>query len=204
MRKFLKYFLVAVFCLGVGTNVGLATLSLGSWDEGAAGSTHQVWDFTPGYIIPSGAGYTAVPEDVFNPSPNRVAATILLGTWDQVTLITGSMIFVNLEIPNYENLNPYKIIWVDIGNAVPSNIGVSAVGSSGSNGYSYEMLPGRGDAEFGVKIWPNPYTEKISFAVMGMTSQAVLDYIHVDTICIPEPVTIVLLGLGAIAALRRR
>ena len=183
--------------------------SLGWWNEGDLGSTHQFWDFTPGFIKPSGGGYTADPETVSNPFPNRVAATItpIFGTWDGISLITGAYgIFVALEIPNYEYPNEYKEIWVDIGNATVaiSSITVSAT-NGGSTTFEYLVLTGQGDAEFGVKIWPNPYVEKVQFFVMQEgTAPAILDYIHVDTICIPEPATITLLTIGTLVFLKRK
>jgi hypothetical protein len=163
-----------------------ATPSLGSWSENAVGSTHQFWDFTPGHIISSGGGYTADPGVVINPQSNRVAATItpINGAWDGITNLTGAAgIFVALEIPNYDVLNQHKEIWVDIGNLVATGITISAT-DGGSTTFTYEVLPGQGTAEFGVMIWPNPYVEKINFFVTSATGgPAVLDSIHVDTIC---------------------
>ncbi|MCX5634357.1 MAG: PEP-CTERM sorting domain-containing protein [Planctomycetota bacterium] len=197
-------FVVVVLCLAVPA---LATLnqSLGSWNEGAVGSTHQFWDFTPGYIVPSGGGYTAEPEVVSNPVPNRVTATIN-GTWDNISSITSNQrISVNLEIPNYLDLNEYKVIWVDIGSNVVDPAWVSIVATPTNIPFKYSVLPGQGVAEFGFKIWPNPEVEKIGFVIWAAPGAlAVLDYIHVDTICIPEPATIALLGLGVLTLLRKR
>jgi hypothetical protein len=205
MKKLILIFMVATLCLAVPAS---AVPSLGWWSEGAPGTTHQIWDFTPGHVLASGGGYTADPEDVINPQPNRVAATItpmFSGSWDGISTITGSSwIHVALEIPNYEVLNYYKEIWVDIGNEVANGVTVSAT-DGGSTTFQYSVLPGQGDAEFGVRIIPNPYVEKIDFYVMSATGgPAVLDYIHADTICIPEPATVALFGLGALSLLRRR
>lgn len=201
---------LVVVCLIVpALAVPVPISSLGPWDEGAAGSTHQFWDFTPGYIIASGAGYTADPEDVFNPQPNAVLATItpLDGQWDGKGAIIADRIFVSLEIPNIEQTNPYKEIWVDLGDLIATNVTVSAWGESGSTKFGYDIVQGQGEADFGVIIRPNPYVEKINFLVTSATgAQVVLDYIHVDTICIPEPSTLAMLGLGvsAITLLRKR
>ena len=208
MRKFVLLLLVA-FCLGTAANVGWAApvpLSLGGWAEGAPRSTQEYWSFTPAYVEASGSGYTADPEIVFSPQPTRVNATILGGTWGGDPIngynFTGSAISVDLEIPNYEG-GQVKYIWVDLGySGTLLGPAVSAVTSSGGNGFSVELLPGQGDADFGIQITPNPDTEKISFVLMGTTAPAVLDYIHVDTMC-PEPVTFVLLGLGACSAAKK-
>jgi hypothetical protein len=209
MRKFVLFLLV-VFCLCAGAKVGLAALSLGGWEEGTPGTTHERWDFTPGYVLASGSGYTADPEIVDNPRPNQVAATItpmFRGSWDEASAINASdFIHVSLEIPNYEYLNDYKEIWVDVGDLVVSGVTVSAT-DGGSTTFSYVVLPGQGDAEFGVMITPNPYVEKIDFYVTAAgvpDPPTSLDYIDVDTICAPEPVTFILLGLGAVALRRRK
>jgi hypothetical protein len=182
-----------------------AALSLGTWNEFDPGTTHQRWDFTVGYVVPSTSGFAATPEEVFNPFPNRVAATVT-GTWDNQSLITGNpTISVALDITNYENPNLYKLIWVDVGDAaLVSEITVLAYDGPATS-YKYTLLQGQGAAEFGIRIEPNPYQEKISFVVSSVTGgAAVLDYIHVDTICIPEPATLAILGLGALALLRKR
>lgn len=207
MGRFILTSLV-VLCLCAGAHVGLATVSLGGWNEGDPGTTHELWDFTPGYVAVSGSGYTATPEVVYNPEPSLVSATITPiggGGWDGVSSITGDDgIYVNLEISNYDNLNEYKEIWVDLGGMTVSGVAVSAT-DGGSTTFQYTVLPGQGEATFGIKIVPNPNVEKISFLVTSPTGgAAVLDYIDVDTICAPEPLTLAMFGLGALVLRRRK
>jgi hypothetical protein len=204
----MKRLIIFLVLVVVGLSIPVSAVpSLGGWNEGAPNTTHQRWDFTPGYVsgIPNG-GYTAIPESVISPNPGGVLATISpSNTWDEATNFTArTYLSINLVLPNYDVLNPLKVVWVDIGDAVIYNedISISASGHGiPSTQYTYEILPGRGDAEFGVKIWPNPETEEIG---MFFGWGTVLDYVHVDTICIPEPATICLLGLGALSLLRKR
>ena len=192
-----------VLCL-VTPAFGVA-VSLGWWAEEAPGSTHAYWEFTPGNVtaIP-GAGYSARPEDVISPDPFSVVATIAPGgTYDGQTMFVGSYISVNLELPNYPNPNLYKEIWVDVGNNIVDPAGISLAATPTSTEFVFEILPGQGDAEFGVRIWPNPEVEKVGFMLFGTTAPAFLDYIHVDTICVPEPATLAILALGGLL-LRKR
>ena len=205
MKKLWQFWCVCSVAVFLTAVPALATLSLGGWNEGDVGSTHQFWDFTPGYVtaIP-GDGYSAIPEQVNNPDPLNVVASISPGgTWDGISKFIGTTyLTVNLELPNYPNLNEYKEIWVDLGDNVvvdPLNLSISATPTNIS--FEYEVLAGQGDAEFGFRIRPNPYVEKVGFTLLGASS---LDYIHVDTICIPEPATMGLLAFGGLLLRRRK
>ncbi len=184
----------------------LAVPSLGSWEEGAPGSTHAFWDFTPGYVtgIPKD-GYSARPEQLISPDPLHVVMTVAPGsTWDgQTAFISSTYLSLNLEVPNYLELNMYKEIWVDLGNNVVYPGDISLAATPTDIPFIIELLPGRGDAEFGVRIWPNPYLEKIGIMLFPQGGPIYLDYVHIDTICVPEPAMLAILGLGSIL-LRRR
>jgi hypothetical protein len=51
------------------------------------------------------------------------------------------------------------------------------------------------------RIYPNPLNETINISIMD--SGADIDYITVSTVCIPEPATLCLLGLGAMLFRKR-
>jgi hypothetical protein len=206
---------LAVVIIGLSVPV-LSVPSLGVWNEGDPGTTHQFWDFTPMHVaFNPGDGYTATPDTVISPDSGAVLATVSpRGTYnsDLDSFIARTYLSVSLEIPNYDVLNPIKVIWVDIGDAVvyPEDIGISAAGHDipGTN-YACELIfndEGKAEEEgvskFGIIIRPNPEVEKLT---MFFGPQTVLDYIHVDTICtVPEPATICILGLGALCLIRRK
>jgi hypothetical protein len=127
----------------------------------------------------------------------------------------GHVTTITLTIPNNPVANNYKEIWVEVGcrGHFPPDVPVApSEGLSLGEGYSvltplgsrvedlgFAFTP-TGDGwrtlVFGLRIYPNPESETIGFTLLN--SGANVDYITVDTICIPEPATLAILGLGAL------
>jgi hypothetical protein len=67
-----------------------------------------------------------------------------------------------------------------------------------------DPLPGS-DADFGLRISPNPFWEDIGITIANPTGGIIsLTGAHIDTICVPEPATILLLTLGGLILRRKR
>ena len=172
------------------------------WNIGDPGSTYQVWEFTD-VTIANGGGWVATPEIDGNPYMGILVAEISVqaGDWDGDGFF-GEGIGVRLEIPNRPEAQPYKEIWVEAGfTGELASLGVTTFNGGTVSDPTFEA-----PNIIGWQIWPNPYKEDIYFTIWPEQTgaQAYLDWVRVDTICIPEPATICLLGLGGLILLRKR
>ena len=211
----MKKLIFMTLLLGLIATPALAVINVPSdvwWDIYDPGSTYQDWDFTADYVDGSaGTGWTATPEEMYNPYADDV---VLASISAEEHIILGDSfkseytpILVELLIPNYDESNPYKELWVVVqSNVAPTNIEVDGIPSGDFT--SIPLDPDdilETDWIFGYKIIPNPAEESISFTIPidPRNGYACLEGIRVDTICIPEPGSILLVGVG-ISILRRK
>ena len=172
------------------------------------GETSQVWTFEDD-------DNPAVPEINLNPYGPATATitgaappewiSTLLGR-DGVWQTEGSEQIV-LNVPNQMVPNPYKEIWIEIGflgdltsfSVIPFPIGGIVQETSRSiadTGDGWKKLMAS------YYIQPNPYWERLCYIFSG--DIAAVDYVKVYTVCVPEPLTISLLGFGGLMMWRRR
>jgi len=178
------------------------------------GETHQEWTFDDDdnpaepesdpdlnpygraeAIIESGTG-AAPPEWLLNFAGRT-------GVWQAEPLVE-----LTIEVPNQMVENPYKEIFVEIGFLGELDgfaIYTAPFGGAVSlTSRSIEVVdPANGWKKLTdwYRIEPNPDREYICY---GFSGAAAVDYVIVNTVCVPEPLTISLLGLGGLMLRRRR
>jgi hypothetical protein len=203
MKKILLV-LAIVLCI---SQLSMATMS---WQRGDAGSTWQDWKFNTN-------ANPAAPEAFSNPYGAPVAYMVtgpglhFGAAGSNATLFgrkgiwAGGSVTIDLIIPNTPIENPYKEVWLEVGYTAIQNalsltagnnmvVDIGQTVMTGADGWSTLLQ--------GWRIYPNPASEDIHLWFEG--TGGYVDYIKVDTICIPEPATIAMLGLGTIALLRKR
>ena len=209
----------AVLCVLMGLMLALN----GAWADdfntpdwrGDPRTTYQKWEFSG-----VGEGGTDPPPnpsgpDVYQQVPDTPALTSSLSVsglqlWKPTDLgEEGVWKFedkITITIGNFNEAYPEKEIWVQLTYYASGPPDVYAM--VGETTYYGESVFQEAAGEYIHERWeifihPNPESEVIYIAPRDCT--AYVDEVVIDTICrVPEPATICLFGLGALALLRRR
>lgn len=222
MKKLILLMVVA--CLVIATNVsaiptppGYITNGNMTWARGDAGSTWQEWDFLnnnlsaapTAYFNPYGtplAGISEVP--VSNPQQTFAWMDTYAG---RTGVWTGDAVYAEMTIPNTPSTSGSKTVWMEVGYQGVSD-GDTPIIEAFGQGYVVELIHSstvRADGDWkimtiGWLITPNPQLEMITIGFAG--TGGFIDYIKVDTQCIPVPGAIILggIGVGFVGWFRRR
>lgn len=209
----LFYFVVAL----VAASPAVAEPPVPSWPRGGEGTTFQEWSF-------SDANSTPTPDNLFNPYA-AVENPVLLHVdtdhdwYESLDLGRGVWALsgeIDIVIPNNPEPNPYKdiliyLVWKEQGNdptGAPFNKDpflpdepLVAVAPFVDMEMNLQDIPENGwhHSSYSIRIWPNPQKEWIS-----IKGNILVDYLAIDTVCVPEPATIAILTLGGLFILRTR
>ena len=212
MRNFLLGFVLIALCVQISAAYDLLPPS---W-RGAANTTFQGWEFdtpdNPAVLEPTVMNPYGLPElSIVNPfgmtnwlPSYNTGVGEESGIWK---LYAGQLV---LEIPNTENTAPdsFKEVWMQVTYHDPGGAGgylpfvVDPVYTSINLEQRLVLDSGFYHDTYSIIIEPNPTHEQI--LISPIQCQLYVDEVVVDTICIPEPATLGLLGIGGMLLCRKR
>jgi hypothetical protein len=210
----LSYLCVAL----VAASPAVANPPVLSWQRGSEGTTYQEWYFGTNDDTPA-------PDDSYNPYATQNDPVLLHvdtqhGWYDSIDLgqgvwaLSGEM---DLVIPNSSEPNPYKQILLELVWKLEENdptgapfakdpflpdtplVAVTPFSSMEMTLDDAVDLNGWHHSAYEITISPNPSKEWLT-----VKGNILVDSLSVDTICVPEPATIVLFAAGAVVAARKR
>ena len=217
MKK--RILLTAVVCLLIASHAvanstpGYIANGLMDWNRGAANTTWQEWDFLAG-------NNAASPEGSHNSygNPSIVLREVPVKNSDiafgwhenyfgRTGVWSGDAVYADVLIPNTDNTGGSKTVWMEIGFAAAKidqfPIVVPYIAGDQAGNFGVEQLSlsvtRDGDSNWWILqaswlIVPNPQSEKITFGFAG--TGGYIDYITVDTQCVPVPGAIIISGMG--------
>ena len=168
--------------------------------RGNEGSTWQQWDFSSNSTSPS-------PDAGHNPYGDPIMTINPIGSWIDPPGAWPLSGEIDIFIPNRPETAERKEIWLQLTWQAGSNqtptlpdepwVAVTPF-SSMQMSRKDTVLNGWTQSLFEIAICPNPPYEWIT-----VKGDIIVDQLMVDTICIPEPATIFLLGMGGLITVRR-
>jgi hypothetical protein len=193
-------FLCMAITLATGSIAVAYEVIIPPW-RGADGSTYQAWEFGTDNPVP-------LPDIVDNPYGEPLLNVVTPFGWDNgAWALSGEM---DIYLPNRPVIDGWKELWIqvtwkpaglDAGLSLPDQPNVAVTPFDFATFYRDDQtLPdGWIVSLYKIEMWPNPLEEWVT-----IKGDILVDELIIDTICIPEPMTIVLLGLGALTLLKKR